>query len=161
MAGLRPTPSKVRQALFNILGPIDGFTMLDLFSGSGIMSLEALSRGVDSVLSIEQNRKLTKTLSNIRTAWGLESGWQIQSAPVEKGLANLYQQSFDLIFADPPYQQGFAEKLPGWLDQFEIACGQLIIEESSHVKPHWPEGWRHEQSRCYGDTTLYFLSRLS
>ncbi len=135
--------------------------MLDLFSGSGIMSLEALSRGAGSAVSIEQNHRLVKKLSDIRTAWGLEAQWQIKTAPVEKGLAALQQQSFDLIFADPPYQQDFAEKLPVWLDQFEINCGSLIIEESSRVVPGWPEGWACKQSRCYGDTTLHFLSRLS
>ncbi len=54
--GLRPTPSKVRQALFNILGSVDGFRILDLFAGSGIMALEALSRGAASATSIEQDR---------------------------------------------------------------------------------------------------------
>ena len=159
--GLRPTPAKVRQALFNILGPVEEMSLLDLFSGSGVMALEALSRGAASALSIEQNRNLTRNLSNIRTAWLLEGKWQIKTATVEKGLAMLSGQKFDLIFADPPYQQGFADRLPQWLDRYEIGCGQLVIEESARVNPLWPAGWQCEQSRRYGDSTLHFLSRIA
>ncbi|WP_232726466.1 16S rRNA (guanine(966)-N(2))-methyltransferase RsmD [Mariprofundus ferrinatatus] len=160
ITGLRPTPSKVRQAMFNILGPVEDMSVLDLFSGSGVMALEALSRGAANALSIEKNRSLTQRLSAIRMAWGLESQWQIKTASVEKGLAALAGNSFDLIFADPPYQQGFCENIPTWLDSFEIGCAQLIIEESSRMQPVWPTGWQCAQSRRYGDTTLHFLSRL-
>ena len=159
--GLRPTPAKVRQALFNILGSVEELSLLDLFSGSGVMALEALSRGAACALSIEQNRNLTRNLSDIRTAWLLEGKWQIKTASVEKGLAMLSGQKFDLIFADPPYQQGFTEKLPLWLDQYGIGCEQLVIEESARVEPLWPDGWQCEQSRRYGDSTLHFLSRLA
>ncbi|NWF38904.1 16S rRNA (guanine(966)-N(2))-methyltransferase RsmD [Mariprofundus sp. NF] len=156
--GLRPTPAKVRQALFNILGPIDDMRLLDLFSGSGVMALEAISRGA-SALSIEQNRRLTRDMEQIRQQWDLAAGWQIKTSLVEKGLPALAGQSFDLIFADPPYHKGFAEKLPQWLDRDDIGCGLLVIEESTRVNPTWPEGWQCEQSRRYGDSTLHFLSR--
>lgn len=159
--GLRPTPAKVRQALFNILGPVEELSLLDLFSGSGVMALEALSRGAASALSIEQNRNLTRNLSGIRTAWHLEKEWQIKTATVEKGLAMLSGQKFDLIFADPPYQQGFTDRLPQWLDSNDIGCEKLVIEESARVEPLWPDGWQCEQSRRYGDSTLHFLSRTA
>jgi len=157
-AGLRPTPAKVREALFNILGPIDEMRFLDLYSGSAVMALEAISRGA-AAISIEQNRRLTRDMEQIRQSWDLSESWQIKTGAVEKGLTALAGEHFDLIFADPPYQKGFSEKLPLWLDEHQIVCDQLIIEESARVEPHWPEGWICEQSRRYGDSTLHFLSR--
>jgi len=155
--GLRPTPSKVRQALFNILGPVDGFKVLDLFSGSGIMALEALSRGAESALSIEQHHHAVRNLNQLRDTLDLADRWQIKSARVEQALTPLAGVSFDLIFADPPYAQGYAEQIPLLLTQHDINCGQLVIEESSHIEPEWPEGWICQQSRRYGDTCLHFL----
>jgi len=155
--GLRPTPSKVRQALFNILGPVDGFAVLDLFAGSGIMALEAISRGAASATSIEQHRGAVKALQSNREILKLQDSWTIYSNSVEQGLSNLSGASFDLIFADPPYAQGFAEAVPNQLTQYHIGCDHLVIEESSRVSPNWPEGWVCQQSRHYGDTCLHFL----
>ncbi|MFQ5344801.1 MAG: 16S rRNA (guanine(966)-N(2))-methyltransferase RsmD [Mariprofundus sp.] len=157
--GLRPTPSKVRQALFNILGPVCGFRVLDLFAGSGIMALEALSRGAASALSVEQHHRAVKAMQQSRNTLDASGIWTIQARSVGQSLAGLADTSFDLIFADPPYAQGHAEILCKLLTQHDIACGQLIIEESSRVRPGWPEGWICQQSRRYGDTCLHFLAR--
>jgi len=156
--GLRPTPSKVRQALFNILGPIDGFQVLDLYAGSGIMALEALSRGAASAISIEQNHRAVKSLQRSRDNLNISDTWTIQATGVEQGLSRLAGASFELIFADPPYAQGNAETLPNLLTQHNIHCGQLVIEESSRIYPNWPDVWLCQQSRRYGDTCLHFLT---
>jgi len=156
--GLRPTPSKVRQALFNILGDVHGLTTLDLFAGSGIMALEALSRGVASAISVDQNRKAIRAMQQRREHWHVEH-WQLIPRGVEEGLTELASQHFDLIFADPPYAAGISEQLPLWLDQSNIGCGRLVIEESSKYSPHWPQGWQLQQSRPYGATCLHFLTR--
>jgi len=155
--GLRPTPSKVRQALFNILGSVDGLRVLDLFAGSGIIALEALSRNAGSALSIEQHHRAVQNLQQTRNTLALTERWQIRAASVEMALATLTGESFDLIFADPPYAQGYAEQLPRLLTKHRIHCGQLVIEESSRVQPEWPEGWICRQSRRYGDSCLHFL----
>jgi len=157
--GLRPTPSKVRQALFNILGSVDGFRILDLFAGSGIIALEALSRGAASATSIEQDRRSVKALQQSRDTLNMSDQWVIQTGSVEQGLARLAGKAFDLIFADPPYARGFTEVLPDLLTQYDIHCDQLVIEESARVKPVWPDGWVCRQSRRYGDTCLHFLLR--
>jgi len=161
LPGLRPTPSKVRQALFNILGDVEGMSMLELFSGSGIMAVEALSRGAASVLSVERNPKAVQQLKGLRQIFGLNDRWQIMQAEVGKGLATLASRHFDLIFADPPYEQGFAERLPALLGRHEIACGMLVVEESARVEPAWPNGWQCRQSRRYGDSCLHFLEPFS
>jgi len=159
LPGLRPTPSKVREALFNILGDVGDCRVLDLFSGSGIMALESLSRGAGSVVSVEQQRRAVAHLQQLRSSLSLAASWQIMSTSVERALPALAGKSFDLVFADPPYAKGFADRLPAWLAQHGIRCGQLIIEESAKVTPQWPAGWTCGQSRRYGDTTLHFLTQ--
>ena len=155
--GLRPTPSKVRQAMFNILGSVDGFSMLDLFSGSGIMAVEAMSRGARQAISMEQHRGAVQAMQQARAMLQLEDIWRIESVRVERGLKALAGSSFDLIFADPPYAAGYLERLPALLHEHEIHCGQLVMEESARVCPVWPSGWLCQQSRRYGDSCLHFL----
>lgn len=156
--GLRPTPSRVREALFNILGEVGDFRVLDLFSGSGIMAMEALSRGASAAISIEGNRKACNSLKQARATLALEDAWQILSGKLPQVLDRLETPArFDLIFADPPYEKGFAEKIPAWLTEHHIGCEYLVIEESARIDPLWPSGWREFKVRSYGDTTLHFL----
>ncbi len=155
--GVRPTPSKVRQALFNIIGSVDGCRVLELFSGSGLMALEALSRGAATVTSIERERRIVARFASIRRDLGLEDRWQILCGDVQSELGRLHDRHFDLVFADPPYDSGISQCLPAWLDTAGISCGRLIIEEAARAAPHWPKGWTERQARRYGGTCLYFL----
>ncbi len=157
LPGLRPTPSRVREALFNILGDIDGWEMLDLFSGTGIMAIEALSRGALSACSIEQHPGACQLMQESREQLNLEH-WDIIKGTLPAALSRLENRSFGLIFADPPYDRGIADKIPAWLDRNSVTCQHLVIEESSRARPVWPEGWMPGQSRRYGDTTLYFFT---
>jgi 16S rRNA (guanine966-N2)-methyltransferase len=153
---VRPTPSKVREALFNILGDIDGWRVLDLFAGSGLMSLEAISRGA-AVTAIEQDSANRRAMQAVRDDWHLKEKWQILGGTLPGALSALHGQAFDLVFADPPYAQGIAEQIPAWLDVHGITAGQLVIEEASSEHPAWPAGWTPAQSRRYGGTCLHFL----
>lgn len=155
--GLRPTPSRVREALFNILGPIHEKSWLDLFAGSGIMSLEALSRGAASATAIEQHIKAVRAMQSLHQTLHMDDDWQIRQGLLPQALQPLHGQQFDLVFADPPYNKGIAEQIPGWLDAHAIRCHRLVIEESSAAKPHWPANWTCTSSRRYGDTCLHFL----
>lgn len=156
LAGLRPTPSRVREALFNVLGDINGWHMLDLFAGSGIMAIEALSRGAESAISIEQQHQACQLMQDCSHQLNL-NGWQIHKGALPSALSRIENSTFDLVFADPPYHQNLAEKIPLWLDEHGIQCQQLVIEEASRAKPVWPESWTLTRSRRYGDTTLHFL----
>ncbi len=133
--------------------------MLDLFSGSGVMALEALSRGAQAVVSIEQHPKAIHAMRRIQRDWQIEH-WQLLPMRVEKGMERLSGRYFELIFADPPYAAGISEQLPLWLQQHGITCGKLVIEESARYTPNWPPGWQCLQSRAYGDTCLHFLHRM-
>ncbi len=155
--GVRPTPSKVRQAMFNILGSVEGCAVLELFSGSGLMALESLSRGAASVISVEKNRHIVGRLKSIRRDWELEDHWRLLCGDVRAELPRLKGRHFDLVFADPPYGKGISEKLPLWLTSAGISCGRLVIEEAARANPLWPAGWTERQARRYGETCLHFL----
>jgi len=157
--GPRPTPPPRREALFNILGDIEGFRLLDLFAGSGIISMEALSRGATQAIAIEQSRPACKNLKQAREILKLEEQWKITAGELPRALSRLESEHFDLIFADPPYDKGFAEQVPAWLSEQGISCDYLVIEESARVDPLWPSGWHEFKVRTYGDTTLHFLEQ--
>ena len=152
--GLRPTPSRVREALFNMLGNMDGLSVLDLFAGSGVMSLEAISRGATSVTSIESNRKACQAMRKIEQDWQVPH-WHIQQGTLPNALPT--EQYFDVVFADPPYAKGVAEQVPSWLRKNNITYNQLVIEESSRAKLNWQEGDIPFKQRKYSETTLYFF----
>lgn len=155
--GVRPTPAKVRQALFNILGDVTGWRVLDLFAGSGLMAMEAISRGAAQVVSIERNRRVCRHLQQVRKAWQLAERWQVMMGEVHGLLAQLAGAHFDLVFADPPYARGFAASIPARLDECGITCDVLVIEEAARAAPSWPPGWTAVTPRRYGDTCLYIL----
>lgn len=158
LPGLRPTPAKVRQAIFNILGSVEGLAWLDLYAGSGIMALEALSRGAACAVSIERHPQAVRAMQAVNNE--LKPGnWRMIRASIEQGLARLSGQHFDLVFADPPYATGAAARIPAMLDAADISSTRLIIEESAREQPHWPPGWQCLQVRSYGDTALHFLRR--
>jgi len=154
--GLRPTPSRVREALFNILGDIQGYSVLDLFSGSGIISLEALSRGAIHAQSIEEDQDACKAMRSVQTSWNVE-GWNITRGTLPRGLPE--QTHFDVIYADPPYNKGLAEQVPKWLHQKGITYNTLVIEESSRTKLKWAADALPSQVRKYSETSLYFFQR--
>src|SRR5919106_1575540 len=104
---LRPTPDRVRQALFNILGAgIVGARVLDLFAGSGAIGLEALSRGAYSAVFVEAHEAACRVIEKNLRLCGLQAPatvWRrdvLEALPALKGGG----ESFDLIFLDPPYQ---------------------------------------------------------
>lgn len=152
--GLRPTGSRVREALFNMMGDMHGLSMLDLFAGSGVMAIEAISRGASQVLSIENNHAACQAMKVIRESWPV-SGWSIDSGALPQALP--MDQRFDVIFADPPYAQNIAEQLPSWLAEKNIGYDVLIIEESSRVQVAWQGDFLPIKQRKYGESTLYFF----
>ena len=109
-SAIRPTPDRVRETLFNwLMNDIHGARCLDLFAGSGILGLEALSRGAGFVLSIERDRETVKQMKQAATLLGLSDAlWCISQHDALSWLAHSSNNTaqakpFDLIFLDPPY----------------------------------------------------------
>ncbi|EKF51999.1 16S rRNA (guanine(966)-N(2))-methyltransferase RsmD [Lactococcus garvieae] len=99
----RPTTDKVKGAIFNMIGPyFDGGRVLDLFSGSGSLAIEAVSRGMDSAVMVEKDRSAQMViLENIKMTKESEK-FQLLKMPAERALTNITGQ-FDLVLLDPPY----------------------------------------------------------
>jgi 16S rRNA (guanine966-N2)-methyltransferase len=159
--GLRPTPDRVRETLFNWLPhSLAGLRCLDLFAGSGALGLEALSRGAREVVFIDQapaaarslHEQLTR-LDGLANATVLEMG----AARFLRGAA----QPFDIVFMDPPFgQEALAEYVPlldtgGW-----VAKGSLVYLENEKVAgiPRLPPHWDMLKSKSAGEVG-YHLAR--
>ena len=117
-SGLRPTPDRVRETLFNwVQEKIVGAKCLDLFSGTGILSFEALSRGASSATMIESNPTIVGYLRETAQILGSESHY-IECADA-LSWSEKCTKKFDIIFLDPPFNQGYVEK-----------CCQIILQQS-------------------------------
>lgn len=102
--GIRPTRDKVREALFDILGDIEGLSFLELFAGSGMVGLEALSRGAGDLTLVEYNRNCLLMIKKNIQSLGLEN-CSLYSKEAQVTIRTLYKdgRKFDIIFMDPPY----------------------------------------------------------
>ena len=136
--GLRPTGNRVRETLFNwLMNDIQGASCLDLFSGTGALGLEALSRGAKSSLFVEKDKQSILQLKKIIAAWGCENA-KVYGQDALKFLEGSSQKA-DIVFLDPPFDancwdlclQKLAEK--GWLHPETL----IYIESSSRW--HWNE----------------------
>lgn len=161
---IRPTSDRVREALFNILGqkPWQS-SVLDLFSGTGALGLEALSRGARSAVFVDNNEHalavLHKNISLCKTtAWTRVIQWDIVN---NLFCLNRNDQRFDLVFMDPPYGLGVIEKtLTHLTDQNVLLPGALVVCEHPSKKAITPKaaGFHLVDHRRYGSTALSFMS---
>ena len=131
--GLRPTPDRVRETLFNWLGQdLDGQHCLDLFAGTGILGFEAASRGAGAVVLVERDPRALDAL--------YKAAKTLQASQVEivRGDAVRFAQttprSFDGVFLDPPYKQDWIEKVQPWLDRLLKPEGWLYVEAEAAVE---------------------------
>jgi 16S rRNA (guanine966-N2)-methyltransferase len=162
---IRPTSDRVRESLFNILlhgikdFDIEGARVLDLFAGTGALGLEALSRGAAYAHFVEDDAEARGLIRrNVETVGAM-------------GITRIYRRDatrlgeigtlkpFGLIFADPPYGKGLAEKAltsaieGGWL----LPAAVAVVEERASASLAPPEGFALLDRRVYGDTALHFL----
>ena len=154
---VRPTTARVREALFNIIGSVSGGCVLDCFAGSGIMALEALSRGAARAVSIEQQYAAIRGMEAVRREWGLEERWELHRGGVAHLLASLGDRRFTLLYADPPYRSGWEERLPRLLIDHRIRADHVVIEAASDSTIAWPTEVTVLSSRRYGESCLHFL----
>ena len=174
----RPTSSKVREALINILGnKLREASWLDLCSGSGAMACEAMQNGVKRVLAIEKQRETAKTckknLIDVSNTMDqsihievicnelisfLKKGPKNQKIKFVKHCQN-HQHKFDFVFLDPPYESELYEITQELLlsKQWIKESSTLICECSSKSMPRIHNGWRLNKEKFYGSTSLLFL----
>src|SRR2546422_8352269 len=104
-AGIRPTSDKLRETLFNIIGPrVDGATFLDGCAGVGAIGIEAISRGAAFVYFVDQSRKACQMIRENLKALEIDEGFKILEMDLIKGL-NVLEAPADIAFIDPPYER--------------------------------------------------------
>lgn len=166
-ASTRPTSDRVRESIFAKLeaaGDIEGAKVLDVFAGTGALALEAISRGAESAVLIEKDRKAfevcQKNAEMLTLATDAEVNISLTNQPAFKALENLVG-NFDLVFVDPPYNLE-QKKLYENLEQLVSLTkpgSVIVLEQSSRVEVSWPEQFVQESEKNYGDTKVYFLVR--
>lgn len=154
----RPTASKIRQAFFNILrNKVQDARFLDLFAGSGLMGLEALSRGAAELVCIDENRRMVKAIEENVNRLNFQA--QVIQADVRSFLDQLPKNSFDIIFADPPYKSRLAESILNGVARHGILQqeGILAIEHAREFKlPEESGNLIAYDRRDYGQTSITF-----
>lgn len=151
----RPTQDRVREAWFSILGQeVQEARVLDLFAGSGALGLEALSRGAASVEFVEMARPSLLALEANIEALGVRDVAKIRKGDALKFAEAVVPGTYDLVFADPPYDLGAGPKLVA-LFRARPFCRILSIEHRATEKL---DG---DDTRKYGDTAVTFLYYLT
>jgi 16S rRNA (guanine966-N2)-methyltransferase len=160
-AHTRPTAAKVREAIFNILGPPPDGSVLDLYAGTGALGLEALSRGARRAVFVERDHQALVVLRRNLRELGLEDRSSVVGAEVCAALRRLAARGerFSWVFLDPPYAketEGVLAELSG--GDLLTSCAVVIVE---HDRRHQPApsvgGLFLTDRRHYGDTELSFF----
>ena len=163
---VRPTSDRLREALFNILAhsygdPIANARILDLFAGTGALGIEAVSRGASHVLFVDDGVEARALLRDNVETLGLGGVTRIFRRDATKLGPAHPLEPFSLVFLDPPYGKGLAEKAlasardGGWLSPQAL----VVVEETADAGFIAPDGFSELERRQYDDTELIFLRR--
>ncbi len=155
---VRPTRSVVREAIFDMLGPrVVGAMVLDLFSGSGLLGLESISRGARQVFFVEQDRFTCRVLKNNIHALCQEYENPILCGPVNTAMKQFMRSriQFDIVLMDPPYELNINSILRT-LSKTDIVKkhGWVIVERSKHSRDIVPESFQEIKQKTYGQTRI-------
>ncbi len=160
--GLRPTPDRVRETLFNWLGQdLTGWHCLDLFAGSGILGFECASRGAENVVLVERNQGAFRRLQQNASAFTGERLRPVRADALEfaalAGRQERPDQRFDLILLDPPYRHGWLERvkplLPG------LAQPDMLIYAEAEYRIETLGEWRTLKQGQAGQVFYHLLKK--
>lgn len=152
---VRPMTEKERAALFDILGDVQGLSVLDAYAGSGAIGLEALSRGAGRVEGVEMSRLACRIIQDNIRSLGLEFSYQLNCVSVEDWHKRYPLKRFDVIIAAPP----FADLSPVALSDLGthlVDTGVMAVSYSSRLETPEIQGLRHIDTRKYGDGSIAF-----
>ena len=146
----RPTSDFVRETAFNLIGPVDGATVLDVFAGSGALGLEALSRGAERATFVDSDRDACRTINANLDKLKLNATVLCQDAT--RALA-ADRGTYDLVLADPPYDYQALARIGPQLRRVLAPDGLLVYQTDARIEPEI-EGLRVRTSRKYGSARL-------
>lgn len=163
---IRPTSDRVREAIFNIIGPrFPEVRVLDLFAGTGALGLEALSRGAAQAVFVDENSEAIRLISTNIKSCGVQDRSLVIQGPVDRVLRRLCKseepsEKFNLIFLDPPYGKGYVEKTLRGLTA--LAAPEALVVAEHHTRDVLSVRlgeWLLNQERKYGDTKVSFFCK--
>jgi len=169
-SGTRPTTDRVREAVFSVLADwagqggapaahqLAGLAVADLFAGSGAVAVEAMSRGAARAVAVDVSAAAVRTIRANAAAAGLVL--EVVRASVEAYVSSGNTERFDVVWLDPPYEQGdevldavIARVADSWL----AGDGLVAVERSARGRaPAWPPRLARTWSRRYGETVVHF-----
>ena len=156
---VRPLSEKVRAAIFDVIGPVTDFVVLDAYAGSGAAGFEALSRGAKLVEAIEANAKVATTISANAKKLGFDWEYILYQMPVTTWLASPNQYPagprYELVIVDPPYAMLDPDILES-LSMFLSPEGVMVVSHSSRFDSPMLKSVELVRHKVYGDTALSF-----
>ena len=156
--GLRPTPDRVRETLFNWLGQdLTGATCLDVFGGSGALGFEAASRGASRVVIVEHDRAAFAALEANREALGADQVVVVKADALE--FLRDFRGQYDVIFLDPPFSANYWPRLLPLLPDRLAAAGSVYYE--SGTRAVWPAGWNVIKEGHAGQVVYQLVKRTA
>ncbi len=158
----RYTSSKARAAIFNLIGDVEGYDVLDLFAGSGSLSIEALSRGARRAVCVEKERHMAEAIKENLKRLGLDKDCVVLNMDVIYALPALSRRgdTFDLILMDPPYDMGYVSVTLDLLKK-QTVCRDESLLVLEHSKREQLPGFVDPGSvrdRLYGDTAISLIA---
>lgn len=158
----RPTSDRVKEALFNILPPVEGKCFIDLFAGTGSVGIEAMSRGAGKVFFVEADTVLAAAIKKNIEKCGLTGESEIMPAPVERALRNIRKRGVkpDIVFADPPYERGWIGKTINLVKGGELFSDRSLLILQHSMRESLPDEmgvFERIDQRKYGDTIISIL----
>lgn len=155
-AGLRPTPDRVRETLFNWLGQdLAGRRVLDLFAGSGVLGFEALSRGASSAVLVDRSREAVRRLK-ANAAKLAAPGAELVQCDALEFLSRPGKAAFDVVFVDPPYASGLHEQVLERLAPHLAPDAMVYVESATPIAP---AGWTVLRQGRAGSVSYQLLRR--
>ncbi len=160
----RPTTDKVKEALFNAIGPyFDGGVMLDMFSGSGSIAFEALSRGMNFAVCIDSYNEAVKIINENIKNLELDKVTKLVKSDYQRALRLINDQyKFDLVYIDPPYHYQDIEKMISLLNKYTLLNVNAIVvvetKKESQLNEQYDEIIKYKES-VYGITKLTYYKK--
>ena len=163
LEGTRPTMERVKESLFAMIqNYIIDANVLDLFSGSGNLGIEAISEGATKATLVDCNIKAIKTIKTNVDNLNIASSVEIIHADFEKALINLRKNQYDVIFLDPPYKTNYIEESIKKITEYNILndTGVIVCESSQIDKIIYPSNYEAIKNKKYGDKYIVILKRV-
>lgn len=154
-----PMSDRVRGALFNALGDVEGLTFLDAFTGSGACSFEAISRGAGAVVALDIDKSAINTVVKNARTLGVDKHFKATQANASGWLRTQPNQYFDVILCDPPYDD-LQLNLVQSLSERVVPGGLLVLSWPGKQESPMLEGMEVAHAKSYGDAQLVFYRRV-